>query len=142
MICYFPVCKLLPKILSKLQFLEFPTLEVFEIGSIKYSVESGQVSIVSLKKGQLKMLSSAWDRNLGGRDFTEVLFDHFAKEFLDKTKLDILNNPKSCFRLRTGCEKVFVTVGVDTLRVSLEYLHIADWCCRSCNPKNCLPLLF
>lgn len=63
-----------------------------------------------MKKAQLKMLSTAWDRDLGGRDFTEVLFEHFAKEFKEKTKLDVKLNPKGCFRLRTGCEKVSLSM--------------------------------
>ena len=38
-----------------------------------------QVCVVALKKGQLQVLSNAWDRDLGGRDLDRVLFDHFAK---------------------------------------------------------------
>lgn len=40
-----------------------------------------QVSIVSLRKGGLQVRSHAWDSNLGGRDFDELLFNHFAVEF-------------------------------------------------------------
>lgn len=61
---------------------------------------------MALKKGQLKVLSSCWDRDLGGRDFDEALFHHFAAEFLQKKKLDVLKNDKACFRLRSNCEKV------------------------------------
>ena len=38
-----------------------------------------QVCVVALKKGQLQVLSNAWDRDLGGRDLDAVLFEHFAK---------------------------------------------------------------
>ena len=38
-----------------------------------------QVCVVALKKGQLEVLSNAWDRDLGGRDFDKVLFEHFVK---------------------------------------------------------------
>lgn len=65
-----------------------------------------QVSVVSFKKGRLEVLSHAWDRNLGGRDFDEVLFEHFVKEFDAKYKLDIKSSPRSSFRLRLACEKV------------------------------------
>lgn len=65
-----------------------------------------QVSIVAFKKGQLQVLSHAWDRNLGGRDFDEVLFEHFVKEFDAKHKLDIKSNARASFRLRLACEKV------------------------------------
>ncbi|GFR48872.1 hypothetical protein Agub_g10723 [Astrephomene gubernaculifera] len=65
-----------------------------------------QVSVVSLKRNQLVVRSHAWDRNLGGRDFDEVLFDHFAAEFKAKKKLDIRDNKKGSFKLRTAVEKV------------------------------------
>jgi heat shock protein 4 len=66
----------------------------------------GQVSIVAFKKGQLRILSHAFDRNLGGRDFDEVLFEHFAEEFGKKYKLDIKGNGRASFRLRLACERV------------------------------------
>jgi hypothetical protein len=50
--------------------------------------------------------SHAWDRNLGGRDFDEVLFDHFCAEFMEKFKLDVRPNAKACFKLRLALEKV------------------------------------
>ena len=37
-----------------------------------------QVCVVALKKGQLQVLSNAWDRDLGGRDLDAVLFEHFV----------------------------------------------------------------
>ena len=65
-----------------------------------------QVSVVSFKKSGLLVKSHAWDRNLGGRDIDEVMFEHFAKELKEKNKLDIKQYPKACFKLRTGVEKV------------------------------------
>ena len=56
------------------------------------------------------MLSHAWDRNLGGRDFDEVLFDHFCEEFGAKHKIDIKSNARASFRLRLACEKVRLTL--------------------------------
>jgi len=65
-----------------------------------------QVSIVAFKKGQLRVLAHSWDRNLGGRDFDDALFDHFAAEFQAKHKLDVRKNARASFRLRVACEKV------------------------------------
>ncbi|GLC40661.1 hypothetical protein PLESTB_000035600 [Pleodorina starrii] len=65
-----------------------------------------QVSVVSLLRNRLTVRSHAWDRNLGGRDFDEVLFDHFAAEFKAKTKMDIRQNKKGSFKLRMAVEKV------------------------------------
>lgn len=35
--------------------------------------------MVALKKGQLQVLSNAWDRDLGGRNLDIVLFEHFVR---------------------------------------------------------------
>lgn len=63
---------------------------------------------MAFKKGQLRVLSHAWDRNLGGRNFDDVLFEHFAKEFQEKYKLDVRTNLRGSFRLRMACEKAGV----------------------------------
>ena len=61
---------------------------------------------MAFKKGQLRVLSHAWDRQLGGRALDDVLFDHFAAEFQAKHGLDVRTNPRAAFRLRMGAEKV------------------------------------
>ncbi|GAB4818888.1 hypothetical protein N2152v2_005934 [Parachlorella kessleri] len=65
-----------------------------------------QVCVVALKKGQLQVLSNAWDRDLGGRDFDKVLFEHFVNEFNTKYKLDVKSQLRARFRLRLACEKL------------------------------------
>lgn len=65
-----------------------------------------QVCVAELKKGQLAVLSNAWDRDLGGRNLDDALFDHFVKEFDAKHKLDVRSNPRASHRLRLACEKM------------------------------------
>lgn len=67
---------------------------------------STNVSAAAFHKGQLKMLATAHDPHLGGRDFDEVLVAHFAKEFQTKYKIDVYSNQKALIRLRIQCEKV------------------------------------
>ncbi|KAG6855608.1 hypothetical protein H0H87_000283 [Tephrocybe sp. NHM501043] len=64
------------------------------------------VAIVAFSKGQLTVKSTAYDRNLGGRDIDHALVKHFAEEFKTKYKIDVLSNPKAVFRLTAGCEKL------------------------------------
>lgn len=64
------------------------------------------VAIVAFSKGQLTVKSTAYDRNLGGRDIDFALVKHFAEEFKTKYKIDVLSNPKAVFRLAAGCEKL------------------------------------
>ncbi|CAG8487357.1 7527_t:CDS:2 [Scutellospora calospora] len=72
-----------------------------DIGYSSYSV-----AIVSFIKGQLTVRSTAYDRHLGGRNFDQVLVEHFSEIFKEKYKIDIKSNQKALFRLRTGVEKL------------------------------------
>lgn len=65
-----------------------------------------QVSIVALHSSRVHVLSHAWDRDLGGSAFADVLFDHFAAEFREKTGLDVNTKARAQFRLRVQCERV------------------------------------
>ncbi|OAY55118.1 hypothetical protein MANES_03G128900v8 [Manihot esculenta] len=65
-----------------------------------------QVSIVSFESGHMRVLSHAFDSNLGGRDFDEVLFSYFAEQFKENYKIDVYSNVRACIRLRAACEKL------------------------------------
>ncbi|CAN4084864.1 unnamed protein product [Withania somnifera] len=65
-----------------------------------------QVCIAGFKKGELKILAHSFDRNLGGRDFDEALFQHFAAKFKEEYKIDVFQNVRACIRLRAACEKL------------------------------------
>ena len=64
------------------------------------------VAVVAFSKGQLTVKSTAYDRNLGGRDVDYALLEHFSTEFKAKYKIDVMSNPKATFRLSAGCEKL------------------------------------
>lgn len=86
---------------------------------------SYQVGVASFVKGKLVIKGTAYDRNLGGRDFDQVLVNHFITEFDKKYKLDIGSSAKAIFRLRTSIEKVkkvcaFVRGSHPTCRFSLQ----------------------
>jgi heat shock protein 4 len=63
-------------------------------------------SIVEFVKGQLSVKATASDRHFGGRNFDKALIDHFAKEFKEKYKIDVNENPKARLRVATACEKL------------------------------------
>ncbi|KAF2427224.1 putative heat shock protein Hsp88 [Tothia fuscella] len=63
-------------------------------------------SIVEFKKGELAVKSTACDRHFGGRNFDTALVEHFQKEFKEKFKIDINENPKARFRVLAACEKL------------------------------------
>ncbi|XP_074547504.1 heat shock 70 kDa protein 4L [Halichoeres trimaculatus] len=67
---------------------------------------SFQVSITAFNKGKLKVLATAFDPYLGGRNFDEVMVDYFCEEFKVKYKLNVRENPRALLRLHQECEKL------------------------------------
>ncbi|GFP88873.1 heat shock 70 kDa protein 15 [Phtheirospermum japonicum] len=85
---------------------DLPESEAMNVAFVDVGHASLQVCIAAFKKGQLKILAHSFDRSLGGRDFDEALFQHFAAKFKDEYKIDVYQNAKACLRLRAGCEKL------------------------------------
>ncbi|KAL8228655.1 hypothetical protein R6Q57_013555 [Mikania cordata] len=87
-----------------------------------------QVTVAAFEQGKMKILSSTFDQNLGGRDFDEGLFNHFAAQFKEKYKIDVYSNVRACIRLRASCEKV--------KKVSTTKYRLSDWGYRSALNAN------
>nr|XP_020637165.1 heat shock 70 kDa protein 4L [Pogona vitticeps] len=67
---------------------------------------SYQVSVCAFNKGKLKVLATAFDPFLGGRNFDEALVDYFCEEFRTKYKLNVKDNARALLRLYQECEKL------------------------------------
>lgn len=65
-----------------------------------------QVCVASFESGHMKILSHAFDANLGGRDFDEILFSYFVSQFKEQYNIDVYTNIKASIRLRASCEKL------------------------------------
>ncbi|KAJ0977863.1 hypothetical protein J5N97_013337 [Dioscorea zingiberensis] len=85
---------------------DLPENDQINVAFIDIGHADMQVCVAGFKKGQLKILSHAYDRSLGGRDFDEVLFKHFAAKFKEEYKIDVYQNARACLRLRAACEKL------------------------------------
>ncbi|KAM6978034.1 heat shock 70 kDa protein 4b [Aplochiton taeniatus] len=81
---------------------EKPRIVVFvELGHSGY-----QTSVCAFNKGKLKILATACDPELGGKDFDEMLVQYFCVEFAKKYKLDVKSKPRALVRLYQECEKL------------------------------------
>ncbi|KAJ7567078.1 hypothetical protein O6H91_02G131600 [Diphasiastrum complanatum] len=85
---------------------DLPETEPIHVVFVDIGHASMQVCVAAFKKGQLKILGQGFDRSLGGRDFDEVLFHHFAEKFKEEYKIDVVSNPRASHRLRAACEKL------------------------------------
>ncbi|XP_077015087.1 heat shock protein 105 kDa isoform X2 [Tamandua tetradactyla] len=65
-----------------------------------------QVSACAFNKGKLKVLGTAFDPFLGGKNFDEKLVEHFCVEFKAKYKLDAKSKIRALLRLYQECEKL------------------------------------
>ena len=57
---------------------DLPEGEPRKVAFIDIGHSSFQVSIAAVKKGELKVLGSAYDKHFGGRDFDLAIANHFA----------------------------------------------------------------
>ncbi|KAJ0791741.1 putative Heat shock protein 70 family [Helianthus annuus] len=73
--------------------------EQINVAFVHIGHASMQVCIAGFKKGQLKVLAHSFDCCLGGRDFDEVLFQHFAEKFKAEYNIDVFQNARACLRL-------------------------------------------
>ncbi|CAH1448290.1 unnamed protein product [Lactuca virosa] len=79
-----------------------PTIVLFlDIGQ-----SDTQVTVAAFQKGKMEILAHSFDPNLGGRDFDEVLFSHFATQFKQQYNIDVYTNVRASIRLRAACEKL------------------------------------
>uniref|UniRef100_A0A803TFQ1 Heat shock protein 105 kDa n=1 Tax=Anolis carolinensis TaxID=28377 RepID=A0A803TFQ1_ANOCA len=65
-----------------------------------------QVSACAFNKGKLKVLGTAFDPLLGGKNFDAKLVDHFCVEIKAKYKLDPKSKIRALLRLHQECEKL------------------------------------
>lgn len=81
---------------------EKPRIVAFvDIGDSTYTC-----TIVAFKKGELKVLGTAYDKHFGGRNFDRAITEHFADEFKKKYHIDIRENAKAYNRVLTAAEKL------------------------------------
>ncbi|TYZ66957.1 hypothetical protein PybrP1_012435 [[Pythium] brassicae (nom. inval.)] len=91
---------------------------VFDIGGATHDV-----TLLNADKGLFEVVATAGKDNLGGEDFTKALFEHCARAFQRKTKLDVKSSTKASSRLRLACEtakrtlstQAHVNIEVDSL---------------------------
>ncbi|KAL1560101.1 heat shock 70 kDa protein 16-like isoform X1 [Salvia divinorum] len=85
---------------------EFPNKGPANVVFVDVGHSDTQVAVVSFEPGHMKVLSHAFDSNLGGRDFDEVLVKHFAAMFREQYNIDVYSSTRASIRLRAACEKL------------------------------------
>ncbi|XP_033631304.1 97 kDa heat shock protein-like [Asterias rubens] len=101
---------------------EKPRVVVFvDMGSA-----SLQVSVCAFNKGKLKVLNVGSETCLGGRDFDQVIADHFVEEFKTKYRIDIRENARALLRLTQECEKLKKLMSANATEIPMNIESIMN----------------
>jgi len=81
-----------------------------------------QASVVALNKGKLKMVATAFDPSLGGRDFDTLIMDTMRTDYQTRYKVDSYSTVKAKLRLKAECEKAkkLMSSNVQPIPIGLE----------------------
>ncbi|PSN34539.1 Heat shock 70 kDa protein 4 [Blattella germanica] len=79
-----------------------------------------QVSACAFHKGKLKMLASASDPQLGGRDIDLILAEHFSNDFQTRYRIDPRNNPRAFLRLTAEVEKLKKQMSANSTKLPMN----------------------
>ena len=83
------------------------------------------VTLADFVQEKLIIRSSVCDRELGGRDFDDVIIEFMAEQFQTKTGIDVRRNAKALRKLQAAAEKAKKTLspaGVTQANISVECL--------------------
>lgn len=69
----------------------------------EFGVTSNIYPLIFLRR---QILATAFDSELGGKGFDDILVNHFCEEFGKKYKLDVKSKPRALVRLYQECEKL------------------------------------
>ncbi|XP_050443207.1 heat shock 70 kDa protein 4 [Adelges cooleyi] len=79
-----------------------------------------QVFICAFNKGKLKMLASTFDARLGGREFDQLLAEHFSKDFKSRYNIDPRTNARAYVRLLSEVEKIKKQMSANSTKLPMN----------------------
>lgn len=88
---------------------------------VDVGVASTCASVVRLVEGEVRVISTACDPHLGGRDFDALIFEHVCDQIKTQYKLDVRANRKASVKLRRECARVRIVLSANsTAKYELE----------------------
>ncbi|KAK9449742.1 heat shock protein 70 family [Limtongia smithiae] len=87
-------------------FRTFPEGQTKNVVFVDIGHSSYNVTVAAFAQGEMKILSSAYDIHFGGREIDFALTEYFSKEFLEKYKIDVRENPKAYSRVLAQTERL------------------------------------
>ncbi len=99
------------------RFNEPQKLLVYDLGGGTFDV-----TIMNIKSGEVNVLSTGGDKNLGGFDWDNEIMNYLNEEFKNKTQVDLFDTPESEQHLRSKSEEAKKILSTrDKTNVILSY---------------------
>ncbi|KAI8470334.1 MAG: heat shock protein Hsp70E [Monoraphidium minutum] len=92
---------------------DLPEADPVNVAFVDMGHASTELTIAAFRRSGLAVKAHAWDRDLGGRDFDDLLFGALADDFKVRYKIDVRTNAKAAFKLRMQCEKLKKTLSAN-----------------------------
>ncbi|KAJ4760307.1 Heat shock 70 kDa protein [Rhynchospora pubera] len=122
--------------LNVMRLMDEPTAAAVAYGFDKITIDTNKknlivfdlgggtcdVSLLSVRHGNFKVIATAGDSHLGGEDFNDRLVDHCVREFQSKFNKDITRDASCMGRLRTACEQAKINLSFTT-RAAIKVDH-------------------
>ena len=108
---------------------------------------SSQLCLVAFNAGKLRVVTSVFDKHLGGRDFDHRLFNHFVEEFKQKYKVDVNSKRRAVMRLMTECERIkrLMSANSSPIQLNIDCLiedrDVSSKMCRADFEEMCADLI-
>ena len=96
-------------LIPEVNIAEKRNMLVFDLGGGTFDL-----SLLSVEGCVLRVMATAGDTHLGGKDFDNRLVEHFIQEFKRQTGKDITGNQKAIRKLRNACEPAKRTLSWST----------------------------
>lgn len=103
----------------------FSETDPVHIMFIDIGYTSMSVTVVDFIQENMRVLATVCDREIGGRDFDDLIIEFLAETFQKKTGIDVRGNIKAILKLQAAAEKAKKTLspaGVSEANVSVECL--------------------
>ncbi|XDV32099.1 hypothetical protein PO909_002988 [Leuciscus waleckii] len=91
---------------------------------MNFQTDAGRLS--AFNKGKLKVLSTAFDPYLGGKDFDQRLVEYFCAGFKSRYKMDVKSKAQALLRLTQKCQKLKKPMSSNSTDISLNIKCFMD----------------
>lgn len=81
---------------------------------VDMGISHTSVLIAEFAAGKLQVVAKHSDRHLGGRNFDQVLVDHFAAYVKTKYKLEVTKDKKAMLKLTKECKRIKLVLSANT----------------------------